>query len=329
MATMREIAQSAGVSLKTVSRVYNDDPHVRPELRERVRKALADHDYVPNELAQTFRSGRGRVVGVAVPSLVDPFFAAIVEAVGIEAQRRGYGTLVTSTGFDPADEQLAVASLLERRLSGLIIAPVSLDQSFLSGALPTVLVDQPAVGIELDAFVHDDHTGAGLAIRHLLNHGLRRVGFLGRSPGLSTMRDRLAGYRDALTQAGITVDMNLVEADIDPSGDGASAYELLRARGMDALFAADPRSTISCLPALQKDPAPLVGFGDFPLAELLTPAVTVIDQSPQTMGHNACKHLFSLISAGTRTLAGSASLVRLPVTLIERKSCLRRARPTT
>lgn len=319
MATMREIAREAGVSLKTVSRVFNDDPHVRPEVRERVQRALAKHDYVPNELAQTFRSGRGRVIGIAVPSLIDPFYAAIVEAIGIEAQARRYGTLVTATGFDPVDEQRGVDFLRGSRVSGMIVAPGSPDHSHLTSTVPTVLVDQPAADVELDSFAHDDHAGGVLAVRHLLDHGARRVGFIGREPELATSRERLAGYRTALKQADIAFDPSIVVADIEAAG--VSSYPTLRAGGIDALFTADPRSTIACLPSLRDDPVPLVGFGDFPLSDLLTPSVTVIDQSPQTMGRDASRHLFALIE-GAVASAHPASLTRLPVSLTERRSCL-------
>jgi LacI family transcriptional regulator len=312
------------VSLKTVSRVFNDDPHVSPRLRERVQRVLADHDYVPNELAQSFRSGRGKVVGIAVPSLVDPFYAAIVGAVGAEVQQHGYGTLVTAPGFDAADERGSVASLLGRRIAGLVLASVSTDQAYLTGSVPTVLVDQPAVGVDLDSFVHEDRTGAESATTHLLGHDLRRIGFLGRAPGLATMSERLAGYRDGLENARIPYDDDLVIADIDTAGGGTSAYTQLRSRGVDALFTADPRTTISCLPALQHDPVPFVGFGDFPLAELLDPAVTVIDQRPQVMGREAARRLLALIGSDPHAVPGRTELTRLPASLVERQSC----RPT-
>jgi LacI family transcriptional regulator len=319
MATMRDIAAEAGVSLKTVSRVFNDDPHVRPEIRERVKKALADNDYVPNALAQTFRSGRDRVVGIAVPDLLDPFYAAIVEAVGAEATRHGYGALVMATGFDPADEQKAVASLRSRRVAGLILAPVSDDQSYLNGSSPTVLVDQPAAGVAVPSFVHADHEGAVLATRHLVEGGAGRLGFIGRAPHLASMRDRLAGYRWAMVDAGIEPDDALVAADVDDPADGASAYRALRMLGADAVFTADPRTTISVLPELQRDPTPLVGFGDFPLADLVTPSITVIEQDPSVMGGRAASHLFDLIM-GANADPGRLIPVRLPVRLIERLS---------
>ena len=100
MATMRQIAAAAGVSAKTVSRVFNDDPHVLPATRERVESIMRELDYVPNSLATAFRSGRPSVIGVAVPDIVDPFFAEIARAVERAARDHDMSTLVTSLGDD-------------------------------------------------------------------------------------------------------------------------------------------------------------------------------------------------------------------------------------
>jgi LacI family transcriptional regulator len=321
MTTMRQVAEQVGVSLKTVSRVFNGDPHVSPEVRERVQRALAQSEYVPNELAQTFRSGRGRVIGVVVPDLLDPFFAAVVSAVDAEAKRHGYATIVTATGFDPDLERECVSSMLARNLAGLVLAPASTDQSFLDGiAAPVVVVDQPAIGASVDSFVHEDALGAALATRHLLQHGVRRIGFLGRAPQLPTSQERLAGYRHALQEAGEPLVDALVVADVESPADAEAGYARLRAHGAEGVLTADPRTTIACIRALQVDPMALVGFGDFPLADRLDPAITVIDQDPAAMGALSAAHLFERIldpSAGP--VAGG--VVRLPVRLVERASC--------
>jgi LacI family transcriptional regulator len=259
-------------------------------------------------------------VGVAVPDLVDPFFGAVVATIDAQARERGYGTLVTATGFDPAVEREVVSSLLDRRLAGLVLAPVSTDQAYLTEAtasVPTVFVDQPASGVAVDAVLHDDLPGAELATRHLLEHGFRRIGFLGRAPHLASMRDRLAGYRRALEEAGADVEESLVVADVETPEDAADGYARLRRLGVDALLSADPRTTIACIPALRRDPAALVGFGDFPLADLLEPSVTVIDQDPVELGRRAATRLFRRIGGEPRAAAEE----RLPVALVERESC--------
>lgn len=323
MATMRDIAKQAGVSLKTVSRVFNNDAHVRPEVRQRVQQLLVENDYVPNELAQTFRSGRGRVIGIAVPDLLDPFFAAITASVSDVARQHGYATLVTATGFDPDDERRDVKTLLARRLAGLVLAPVSADHSYLSGSVPVVLVDQPAAGVNLDSFLHEDRVGATIATRHLLDHGFQRIGFIGTAEHLTTTRERLAGYRHTLrdTQAG--VDETLIISNVDGEHPAPQAYARLRQQGIDALFVSDPRTMITCLPALQRDPVAVIGFGDFPLADLLTPSISVIDQNPSVMGSRAAQRLFNLIDGPTKAQLDNHLVepVRLRVRLLERQSC--------
>jgi LacI family transcriptional regulator len=322
MATMREIAELAGVSLKTVSRVHNDDPHVRPEVRARVKQLLLENAYVPNELAQTFRSGKGRVIGVAVPDLLDPFYAAVTAAISEQAERSGYATLVTATGFAAHDERQRVEALLARRLAGLVFAPVTADQSWLSAPIPTVLVDQPAAGVNLDAFTHEDRTGASLAVAHLVSHGFHRVGFLGRAPHLHSMRERLAGYRQALDDEHLRSDDDLVVPNVDGVESATAGYAHLLRRGADAVFAADPRTTVACLPVMRRHPIALVGFGDFPLADLLTPSVSVIDQSPSELGSRAVSRLLGHIDRDSGAdRGGPAVTVRLPVRLVERQSC--------
>jgi LacI family transcriptional regulator len=253
-----------------------------------------------------------------VPDLVDPFYGAVVATIGAVAQERGYGTLVTATGFDADAARTAVAALLGRSLAGLVLAPVSADQGSLAdAAVPVVLVDQPATGGALDSFLWEDLAGGLTATRHLLGHGFRRIGFLGRTPHLATTHERLAGYREALAEAGAVADERLVVADVVSPGDVAAGYAELRRSGADAVFCADPRTTIGCLPATQRDPAAIVGFGGFPLADLLTPSITVVDQDPAAMGRRAAERLFARIDGS----GGEAIAERLSVALVERASC--------
>ena len=182
MATMREVAARAGVSAKTVSRVFNGDPHVLPETRAHVERIMQELNYVPNVLATTFRSGRASVIGVAVPDIVDPFFAAIARAVDEVARERGLSTLVTSLGSDSDNERQSLESLLSRQLSGLIVAPVGTDHSWLARwqeHTPIVFVDRAPIGLTGDTFTEQDEAGVHLATSHLIEHGHRRIAYIG------------------------------------------------------------------------------------------------------------------------------------------------------
>ena len=176
MTTMSDVARVAGVSAKTVSRVFNDDPHVSPETRERVRWAMAKLNYVPNMLARSFRAGADAAVGLAFPDIADPFFAAMTSSIEEELFARSMAVVVTSIGGDPDRERATLEALLRRQISGLIVATVSRDQSYLrvwQERTPIVFVDRPPSKLSATTVIEDDLDGSRQAISHLARHGHR------------------------------------------------------------------------------------------------------------------------------------------------------------
>lgn len=323
MATMREVAARAGVSPKTVSRVFNADPHVTDETRARVEQVMRELNYVPNVLATTFRAGRSPVIGVAVPDIVDPFFAAIARSVEDVARARGLSTLVTSLGGDPEGERSAIESLLARQLSGLVLAPVGLDHAWLKRwqeHTPVVFVDRAPIGLSADSFTEDDHGGAYAATDHLIAHGHRRIAYIGDRVHLSTEAKRLAGYRAALEAAGIAYDEQLVAAYVSSRDETTRVLDQLSElpQPPTALFSSNARTTMSLVHSMGTRRLPLVGFGDFPLADALTPAVTVIDQDPHRLGTLAADRIFVRTEHPRRRLQRANVL---DVALVERESC--------
>src|SRR5215203_6229838 len=213
MATMREVAARAGVSLKTVSRVMNRDRYVSDDARQRVEQAVAELQYVPNTLARTFRRGRDAAIGVAVPDISDPFFAAVTHAVEEVARARGVAVFVTSLGMDGQNERAAVEALLARQLTGLISTPVAADQSYLrpwQDSTAMIFIDRRPRRLTADSVVQDDHGGGYAAAAHLVGHGHRRIAFIGDQLGIATIERRLDGYRAALKDSGIAEDPRLV-----------------------------------------------------------------------------------------------------------------------
>ena len=322
MTTMRDVAARARVSAKTVSRVFNDDPHVLPETRARVAEALRELDYVPNAMARTFRTGRASVLGVAVPDLADPFFATIARAVEQVAARADMAVVVSSLGYEPQHEPAALGSLLRRSLSGLVVAPTGHDHRHLqpwAGRFPVVFVDRPPQGLRADAFTGDDHEGARVATGHLLARGHRSIAFVGDSPRMSTTAARLAGHRAALADAGLPLGSDLVAfGAVDP---GSAAQVVGRLAGAatppTALFSADARTTMALVPALAGRTWAVVGFGDFPMAHMLSPALTVVDQDPATLGRLAAERVLQRLAAPGRRFRRHTVT---PVRLLERRS---------
>lgn len=320
---MREVAARAGVSVKTVSRVFNDDPHVLPTTRERVQHVMRELNYVPNVLATTFRAGRTSVIGVAVPDIVDPFFAAIARAVDRRARRHGISTLVASLGDDPADERPTIESLLSRKLSGLIFAPLADDQSYLQRWIdhtPIVCIDRAPTNLRVDTFTADDEGGAYLATVHLIDLGHRQVAYVGDTLHQSTERARLAGWQRAHVERGLDPDDALIAGGVADVADALAATSRLSNLDLPptALFSSNARTTMAIVRALRHDPPALVGFGDFPLADLLRPAVTVIDQTPARLGELAAERVLARAHHEHTALPAP---VPVDVHLITRESC--------
>ena len=326
MATMRQVAERAGVSAKTVSRVLHNDRYVSDSVRDRVNAAVNDLQYVPNMLAVSFRSGRDAAIGVAVPDIADPFFAQIIQAVEVEARARQTAVIVTSLGYDADYEQGAVEALLQRQVLGLISCPVAGDQSYLAPWLQRtamVFLDRAPARIAADCVIEDDLGGARLATTHLLHHGHRRIAFIGDSTRAPTTRQRLQGYREALAEAGVAFDEELVylgETDATSLDTTLQGYMRL-ADPPSAIFSSNARCTVAVFPALQRlggDGCALVSFGDFPMAASLEPSVTVIDQDPGAVGTFAAERLFLRIAEPAKRRRRRTVL---PVSLIERASC--------
>ncbi|CAL9654546.1 LacI family DNA-binding transcriptional regulator [Streptomyces sp. enrichment culture] len=323
MTTMRDVAARAGVSAKTVSRVFNDDVHVLPETRIRVEAALRELNYVPNSVPTTFRKGRAPVVGVVVPDLLDPFFAAVAESVNQVAIENGMSTVVTSVGDNVQREREIVDRLLGQSLSGLVIAPVSTDNSYLKrwcDRLPIVFVDRGPTGVRADSFLEDDEGGTRLAVEYLIDHGHTRIAFIGDYPDVPTSRNRLLGYRGTLSDRGLPEREGYVvfgALDRDSSADIVAGLAALD-EPPTAVVSSNARSSMALVPALRDQRFAVVGFGDFPMADMITPAMTVIDQDPTLLGEHAARRVFDRLAHPKRRFRRRTVL---PVRLVERGQC--------
>jgi LacI family transcriptional regulator len=325
MTTMRDVARVAGVSAKTVSRVFNDDPHVTQETRERVRWAMQKLNYVPNLLAKSFRAGADTAVGLAIPDIADPFFAEMTSSIEIDLMGRGMAVVVTSLGHGPDRERYVLEALLRRQISGLIVACVSADQSYLAPwqeRTPMVFLDRAPRGLAGVFVIEDDLGGAREAVAHLARHGHRRVAFFGVSLRVTTTDRRLKGYRSAVAEHGLDTDPKLICMPSE-SPDVAAAEMLKRLAAPNpptAVFSCNVPCTMALVLALHqagRGGVAIVGFGDFPMAAALSPAVTVVDQDPAGLGRIAVERLLQRIEDPQAQVRRRTVL---PVSLIPRGS---------
>jgi LacI family transcriptional regulator len=325
---MKDVARSAQVSLKTVSRVVNGETTVSPVLAERVHAAIDTLKYRPDFGASTLRRSdhRTRTIGLLLEDVGNPFSASLHRAVEDEARARGVQVLTGSLDENPDRERELARAFAMRRTDGLILVPASTDQSYLATEVqaetPVVFVDRPARGLSADSVLSTNVTGAKEAVRHLIAHGHRTIAYLSDYGTISTARSRHEGYVTALAEAGIEPTLDLIVQDLHVVGDAEAAVTSLfgRRRPPTALFTSQNLVTVGAVRALRRlnlhREVALVGFDDFPLADLLEPAVTVVAQDPAMMGRTAARALF-------RRIDGDTSEPRefwIPTTLIRRGS---------
>ncbi len=319
---LRDVADAAGVSLRTASRVLNDDPRVAVATRRRVQEVMADLRYTPDLMARSLRGGTDTTIGLVVESIADPFFAELVAAAESAASNDGRSVLVASTHGDPDRESRVVEELLRRRIAGLLVVPTAGDHSWLAGAAsPLVMVDRPAEGLDVDVVGIDDRAAAREAVAHLIAHGHRDIAYVGDHSHVATSAARLAGYREAMARHGLDVPEQLVHADCPTARAAAAAMTglLTATHRPTAVFSAATRCSLGVVPALHghgRTDVALVAFGDFAMADTLVPAVTVVDHSGSAVGAAAAARLVRRI--GEPNL--SPETLQVPVALVERGS---------
>jgi LacI family transcriptional regulator len=323
--TMKQVAAVAGVSLATVSRVVNGGPSVRPELAARVQDAVELLGYRHNHTASSLRRAdrSSASIGLIFEDVSNPFFSAVHRGVEDVARERGVLTLAGSSDERPERERELAESLSARRVDGLIIAPAASDHSYLqrdrAAGVALVFVDRPASFIDADVVLADNAGGARAAVMHLIEHGHRRIAFLGDRPELHTANERLRGYRDALARHGIREEATLIRSGYDRPYD--LVEELLLAEDPPtALFTSQNLITIAAVRAihalrLQRKVAH-VGFDDVALADVVEPGLTVMAQDPGALGRSAAELLFSRLDG----YDGPSRRVVIPTTLIQRGS---------
>lgn len=325
-ATMRDVAALAGVSLKTVSRVVNGESGVSAAMSARVREAAEQLAFQLNLGARSLRRSDGRTatIGLILENVENPYSSALHRAVENVARTRGVAVLAGSLDEDPLRERELVAAFSSRRVDGLLIMPTGEDHSYLlaerRAGTPMVFVDRAPAQIDADVVLADNRAGAQQGVAHLISGGHGHIGFLGDLARIATAQERHAGFLDAMRAAGLPVSARdtVHDAVTVETADAATTELLDGADPPTALFTAQNLITIGALQALRRmgrqHEIALVGFDDFPLADLLDPPVTVVAQDPHAIGRLAAEQLFRRMdgdaSAYTTTVVGTRLIPR-------------------
>lgn len=340
MATARDVAKLAGVSVASVSAVTNGRSGVSRELAQRVRTAIETLNYQPDSLARSLRVRRTKIIAVVLPQIASPFFAEVLRGVEHEAKQKDYSILICDSAADAGIEQRLLQTVVARRVDGILLA--SADPYLASHALPgkttpVVHFDRLPAGCEGSAVIVKNKEGAAQATRYLIGIGHRRIAIITGPMALSTAAERLEGFRNAMGSGGLPVPEEYVRCgDFQLAGGYHSALELMKLSPRPtALFVTNYEMILGTFRALRElaircpEEVSVVGFDDFVMgadgfswATMFQPQPTTVAQPGNQIGREAFRLLLDEIETTDGAKLGGAkkTILRLPVELQVRES---------
>ena len=327
--TIADVARECGAGSMTVSRVINGKKHVSAAMNKRVRAAIVKLGYEPNEAARVLKGQTPRTIGLIVPDLADPFFSTCAHAIQQFAARHGYMTLLFTCEGQKNTEAEELAMMKSRNVAGILIVPSHLSSAsqlkeLRARGMPTVMLDRTIPDLDAGEVTVENREGTQKAIRHLIEHGHRRILCIGYDSKFNSIGQRICGYKDAMLQAGFKPEV--LSMDSKSSIYSQLLKRLGSSRPPSALFTLNNVTTTNVLHALQGKnisvprEVALVGFDDFDLAPLLAVPLTAVRQPVAELGRSAARLLLDWIRLGSHAERISRRVV-LPTELIIRQSC--------
>jgi LacI family transcriptional regulator len=329
VATIKEVADHAGVSVATVSRVVNKTGYVSLDLQERVQDAMRTLNYRPSALARSLRRQETQTIGILVPQLDQPFFSALVFAVEKTLFSSDYRALICSAEERRDKEDAYIEMLMRQRVDGVILVPTGQNtdnvRRLLDEGVPVVLVDRDIPNLAINRVLCNNYQGGATAIEHLVSLGHRRIGVIGGPEYSEAIIDRMSGAQAALKVAGVESDQSLLVTGSLPQfemGYTAGLKLLDRADRPTAIFAFNDVMAIGVMHAAAElglrlpEDLSVVGFDDIPAAAYSIPELTTVAQPIYAMGENAA----SLLIRHIRESESPVESIRLETRLVVRKS---------
>jgi LacI family transcriptional regulator len=315
MATIKEVADLAGVSVGTVSHVITGSVPVSEPLRAKVQAAIRTLDYHPNHVARSLKTSRTRTLGIIVPDMTISFYPQVIRGAEAAARKKGYSLIAVNSDDDP-DRQSELFSLLRsQRVEGMLLvvasgsSPIRQIARIRGAGIPVVCLDRIPDRLPVDTVSVEDAKAAGLGVTHLISMGYRKIGVITGPPTLKNERQRLLGYKRALQRAGITVDEDLIwRANLRPDDVAAVCREKLqdpRTRP-EAIFATNGPTGLGVLRALRDcslktpDDIAFVTFDELTLDDLFRPAVTTVVLPAFEIGARASEILMERIAQSNK-----------------------------
>jgi len=327
--TIKDVAQRAGVSISTVSHVINNTRFVSNALECRVKRAIEELAYRPNQLGRGLRKGKSFTIALILPDHGNPFFVQAARGTQELVRQQDYSLIICNTDEEPDQEAFYIASLLQKKVDGIIIAPTEGGngnlQPLVETQTPFVVIDRYVDDIPADQVVSDNKTGGHQATEHLIHLGHKRIGLLVGIPRLTPIIDRIEGYRQALRDNGLKVDEQLLSEGCSQIEEGYLAMEsLFSMNGLTAVFSTNNMMSLGALRWLREkrigcpEEMSLIGFDDAEWATAISPTLTVVAQQAYEMGFIAAELLFAAID--NEDEKAKPSTIRLETSLIVRES---------
>ena len=331
MATIRDVADHAGVSVATVSHVINESRFVRPETKARVRTAIEALDYQLDGIARSLRRSRTGTIGVVISDIANPFFADLVKGIEETAHNLAdkINLFLCNTEEDIERERVYLDLLQEKRVDGLIIAPAGGNEAYLKRLVdkqfPLVFVDRTLPGVEADTILVDNIEATHKIVTMLTERGHERIAAIQAELTANSIYERMKGYHRALEVAGLQIDPSL-EFTAASNIDSAFlvAKQLLAIKPLpDAVFCTNNFMTLGMMRALNEarlecpDDIAIAGFDDFPWAEAFRPRLAAVAQPAFEMGQKAAILLEERLS---KKRTGQAVHITLPAEIRVRES---------
>ena len=327
MTTLQDVAKLAGVSPMTVSRVINDSGYVNKKTRERVERAIAELDYVPNALARSLRFKQTKTLALVISDITNPFFTTIARGVEDIASEQGFSVIFCNTDESRDKETEYLNVVIQKQVDGVLLVPAYSSQEsikFLQDCgVPFVVLDRRVPGLDVDIVRCDSELGAYQITRHLLDLGHRRIAALSGAREVTTAVDRIAGYRRALAEAGLEAQAIEYYGDYTAQSGYELAKHVLETAQPTALFCGNNFIVIGALRAVREanlrvpEDISLVAFDDLLDVIGFESSLTVVRQPAYEIGRRATSLLLDRLSGKQ---LGDPQEIILPTQLIIRQS---------
>lgn len=331
-ARVKDVAEKAQVSTATVSHVINNSRYVSEEIKQRVMQAIKELDYRPNSVARSLRSNKSNIIGLLFPVSVSDtsnfFFAEVAQGIQMVLKKQGYNLILSNSNERLEDEKEQIKVLNSQQIDGLIIAPTFSDHAYLNevlkGNYPVVFIDRRPINYSGDCVLADGFKGTYEAVDMLIKKGHKKIGFITGELGITTSDERLSGYKRALIDNGVSIDMTLIKEGQASFDNGyVFAEQLVEENKISAIFVANNVMTIGAFKCLKDkkisipQQVSVIGFDDYEWTRITDPPLTVVKQPSIELGEKAAEILLKRINEQGKDFREYL----LPTHLTVRESC--------